>query len=29
VRALDDAPKFGSIVADMKSDWKLICPFQK
>jgi phosphoserine phosphatase len=29
VRALDDAPKYGWIVADMKSDWKLIYPFQK
>jgi phosphoglycolate phosphatase-like HAD superfamily hydrolase len=29
VRALDDAPNYGWIVADMKSDWRVIYPFQR
>jgi hypothetical protein len=28
-RALDDAPRYGWVVADMKDDWKVIYPFQK
>jgi phosphoglycolate phosphatase-like HAD superfamily hydrolase len=28
-RALDDAPKYGWVVADMKEDWKVVYPFQK
>jgi hypothetical protein len=28
-KALDEAPKAGWVVADMKSDWKVIYPFQK
>ena len=28
-RALDEAPKRGWILADMKQDWKVIYPFQK
>ena len=28
-RGLDEAPKRGWIVADMKQDWKVIYPFQK
>jgi phosphoglycolate phosphatase-like HAD superfamily hydrolase len=28
-RALDDAPKRGWMLADMKSDWKVIYPFQR
>jgi hypothetical protein len=28
-RTLDDAPKYGWVVADMKDDWKVIYPFQK
>jgi len=28
-KALDEAPKAGWIVADMKKDWKVIYPFQK
>ena len=28
-KALDDAPKNGWIVLDMKKDWKVIYPFQK
>jgi phosphoserine phosphatase len=28
-RALDDAPRHGWVVADMKEDWKVIYPFQK
>jgi phosphoglycolate phosphatase-like HAD superfamily hydrolase len=28
-RALDDAPRYGWVVADMKDDWKVIFPFQK
>jgi hypothetical protein len=28
-RALDDAPRFGWVVADMKDDWKVVYPFQK
>ena len=28
-RALDDAPKYGWVVADMKDDWKVIYPIQK
>jgi len=28
-RALDDAPRYGWIIADMKDDWKVIYPFQK
>jgi len=29
VRGLDEAPKRGWIVADMKTDWKVIYPFQR
>jgi hypothetical protein len=28
-RGLDEAPKRGWILADMKQDWKVIYPFQK
>jgi hypothetical protein len=28
-RALDDAPKYGWVVSDMKRDWKVVFPFQK
>ena len=28
-RALDDAPRFGWVVAHLKDDWKVIYPFQK
>jgi hypothetical protein len=28
-KALDEAPKAGWVVADMKADWKIIYPFQK
>jgi hypothetical protein len=28
-RALDDAPRYGWVVVDMKVDWKVIYPFQK
>ncbi|WP_073052927.1 hypothetical protein [Kaistia soli] len=28
-KALDEAPKRGWLVVDMKTDWKLIFPFQK
>jgi phosphoserine phosphatase len=28
-RALDDAPRYGWVVADMKDDWAVIYPFQK
>jgi hypothetical protein len=28
-RALDDAPKYGWVIADMKNDWKVVYPFQK
>jgi phosphoglycolate phosphatase-like HAD superfamily hydrolase len=27
-RALDDAPKYGWVIADMKNDWKVVYPFQ-
>ncbi len=29
VRGLDEGPKRGWIIADMKADWKVIYPFQK
>jgi phosphoserine phosphatase len=29
VRALDEAPKWGWTVVDMKNDWKVVFPFQK
>jgi phosphoglycolate phosphatase-like HAD superfamily hydrolase len=28
-RALDDAPKYGWVVVDMKKEWKVIFPFEK
>jgi hypothetical protein len=28
-RALDDAPRYGWVVVDMKDDWRVIYPFQK
>jgi phosphoglycolate phosphatase-like HAD superfamily hydrolase len=28
-RALDDAPRYGWTVADMREDWKVVFPFQK
>jgi hypothetical protein len=28
-RALDDAANYGRIVLNMKSDWRVIYPFQK
>jgi hypothetical protein len=28
-KALDEAPKRGWIVVDMKNDWKVIYPFEK
>jgi phosphoglycolate phosphatase-like HAD superfamily hydrolase len=28
-RALDDAPRYGWVVVDMRNDWKVIYPFQK
>jgi hypothetical protein len=28
-RALDDAPKYGWLVVDMKKDWRVVFPFQK
>jgi len=28
-KALDDAPKYGWVIADMKDDWKVIYPVQK
>jgi hypothetical protein len=28
-RALDESPKYGWIIVDMKDDWKVVYPFQK
>jgi phosphoglycolate phosphatase-like HAD superfamily hydrolase len=28
-RALDDAPRYGWVVVDMKNDWKVVYPFQR
>jgi hypothetical protein len=29
VRGLDDAPRYGWLIMDMKKDWKMIYPFEK